>query len=400
MENIKIICNQLYPDPCLTRVSVEHGGRGELYDSSNGNAVMLCQTESTGDPLMDGECGVSELNSRPYLVADHKYIPSNIIEQVILCKSDFIEKKNVSYHLEGGFVDKEIIIIIPLKGRTDNIRTVLQSFTKDSSIGVIVVEGDTSSTSIKDISIEEGCSYIHIDVDEFNKSQCMNVAYSLIHSKTKADWFVFHDADVVLCSEFKDQIKDRIKRDDLPKFFQCFANKCVRYFEKNQSKTLRELISKEGPISEKNYNSFVESVREIGIINSKPSPGAPGGSICIHRDIFESIGGYDPEWCLRYGPEDSMFLIKANYFYDDVCYGKKHGTCGVHRIETENLDCLGCHLWHPTATFGDVSLFATSNLIQDVLINLDERAISFVLKSASLQLDRMKNIYKDTVEAT
>ena len=138
MENIKILCNQLYPDSCFTRVLIKNGGRGELYHSSNGNSVMLCQTESTGDPLLDAE-RFSGLNSRPYLITDHKYIPDDVIEQVILCKSDFIEKKNVSYHLEEGFVDKEIIIIIPLKGRTDNIRTVLQSFTKDSSIGVIVL---------------------------------------------------------------------------------------------------------------------------------------------------------------------------------------------------------------------------------------------------------------------
>ena len=95
-----------------------------------------------------------------------------------------------------------------------------------------------------------------------------------------------------------------------------------------------------------------------------------------------------------------MFLIKANYFYDSASYHDKSGTCGVHRIETENLDCLGCHLWHPTATFGDLHSFATSNLIQDVLKHLDEEAISRVLNSASLQLDRMKNIYKDTGETT
>ena len=293
-------------------------------------------------------------NPRPYLKNIWKSIPDDITQQVLQCKTDSLEKKNISFHFEEGFADKEIIIVIPLKGRTDNIRTVLQSFTKDSSIGVLVVEGDTSDTSIRDISIGEGCSYMHIEVNEFNKSQCMNIAYSAIQSVTKADWFVFHDADVVLCSQFNKQLQERIKQDNLPKFFQCFSNKCVRYLEKNQSELFRELISKEGPVSEQNYNRFIENARTAGHINVDPSPGAPGGSICIHRDLFESIGGYDPEWCLRYGPEDSMFLMKANYFYDDTCYQDKHGTCGMHRIETENLDCSGCHLWHPTATYGDV----------------------------------------------
>ena len=131
----------------------------------------------------------------------------------------------------------------------------------------------------------------------------------------------------------------------------------------------------------------------MGLINVEPSPGAPGGSICIHRDLFESIGGYDPEWCLRYGPEDSMFLIKANYFYDKVCYDKKHGTCGVHRIETENLDCLGCHLWHPTATFGDVFLFSAAELIQNVLTGMDKRSIQLMLQFSSDQLERTKIKY-------
>ena len=93
-----------------------------------------------------------------------------------------------------------------------------------------------------------------------------------------------------------------------------------------------------------------------------------------------------------------MFLMKANYFYDDTCYQDKHGTCGMHRIETENLDCSGCHLWHPTATYGDVFIFATSLLIQDVLINLDRQEIKSMLKHASLQLDRMKSIYTEPVE--
>jgi hypothetical protein len=63
------------------------------------------------------------------------------------------------------------------------------------------------------------------------------------------------------------------------------------------------------------------------------SPGAPGGSICLSRELFNKVGGFDPHFFWAYSIEDRFFWEKVEKFTK------------ISTLESPKVDLY--HLWHP-----------------------------------------------------
>lgn len=211
-----------------------------------------------------------------------------------------IEKKTTRSTSDAS---RDLNVIIPLKNRCmfvePCIKYLLRASKKASlKISIALVENDDYPTypwkhdnlispveylSIPLILSQSGC-YI-------NKALCFNVGYRLIKP---ASWYLFHDVDMLVDDDFFINIEKGIKSN--PPFAQPYSKKKVYTLGYESTKAI---INKKRCVHLKDIEEKAYS-RE----------GVSGGSVLVRRDIFELVGGYDPEFFYGYAPEDNFFWAK------------------------------------------------------------------------------------------
>ena len=127
---------------------------------------------------------------------------------------------------------------------------------------------------------------------------------------------MFHDVDLVVPEFFFKNLFENLKQ---KKALQCFHNRRVIYLDQS----LSEMINREKTASGINLSD--PRVREGKV-------GAPGGSLIIERDLFEKIGGFDPNFFWGYSIEDGFFWKKLEVF------------TSVSGCDNPIIEML--HLWH------------------------------------------------------
>jgi predicted glycosyltransferase involved in capsule biosynthesis len=209
--------------------------------------------------------------------------------------------------------DTDVSIIVPIMGRENQIRPLVNSFKesfkyyKEKKYSLTFVEHDENPNNQNTIK-STGSNYIFIkreNNERFNKCLCMNVGALII----KANYFLFHDVDIVVKKDFLKNIFLNFGRINNDKVLHCLSEKRVVYLNAEKS----------GLVRNKNLN--VDDIDNIAPY-SEPEPkeimygnyGAPGGSIIIKSDLFFKIGGYDDSFFSGYSPEDDFFWRKIELF--------------------------------------------------------------------------------------
>jgi len=198
----------------------------------------------------------------------------------------------------------DINFIVPVRGRVNFASSMYKSFCKakensNLKISYTVVEFSENPEHSK-FCKKNKINYIWIQSkkDElFNK--CLALNFGALFS-VKAKNFLFHDLDCLIQSDFFNNLIKNINNKNC-KAIQCFHGRRVLYLDQN---TTDRIISESLNIDDLKLGAPGVSLPMYF--------GAPGGSIFIEKDLFFSIGGYDPEFFKANAPEDIFFWDKVN----------------------------------------------------------------------------------------
>jgi hypothetical protein len=233
---------------------------------------------------------------------------SEFVSELYKNRIDYKRVLENSLHVSWG-EDADINIFIPIRGRADFIPHCVKYLKRSAQeiykIRIVIIENDEKPYN-KNLVVDLGVDYIFIpnsisqSYGMFAKSLCYNVAY-ILTSKTK--WNIFHDIDILVEPEYFKKLKGYLDKD--PKWVQPY--------------TKRRVLRISSVYTQKICNG------DNLLLNSIPSdhvqesnPGSPGGSIVIRSDIFEEVGGYDPEIFFGYSPEDSFLWVKLEAASEEV----------------------------------------------------------------------------------
>lgn len=197
----------------------------------------------------------------------------------------------------------DITILIPVKDRISFFNPsvhYLKTAANLSSykIKIVYVENDYTP-KFKNMCAEAGTDYIFIPTEIsqsnrfFAKSLCYNIGY-ILTPKTK--WYIFHDLDILVDKDFFIKLGFYIQKS--PRWIQSYTKKRVLFLSENVTRELRS-------------NNFLDLSKLTDKDAVAPYPmGSTWGSIAVRSNVFEEIGGYDPEIFYGYAPEDIFFWTK------------------------------------------------------------------------------------------
>jgi hypothetical protein len=141
-------------------------------------------------------------------------------------------------------------------------------------------------------------------------------------------WNIFHDLDILVEEEYFAKLEAYLI--NYPKWVQPYTNRRVI--------RLSERITKD-ICSGKLWDLTSIPKEEI----TEAAVGSPGGSIVVRSDVFEAVGGYDPELFFGYAPEDSFFWTKLEVFSGEIdhvstCFHNGGAFANDPPIEVYHLD--------------------------------------------------------------
>lgn len=243
----------------------------------------------------------------------------NVLKENII---DYDSVKNNSFFkVQDGHVDVSVIIPVRSRAYFNEIQTkCLKSameFFRELKYSITFVEHSDHKEH------EEFCTgdvnYIHIPArgNMFNKCLAMNAGAFL---GKKADFYLFHDLDIMVRKDFFKNIMANLKRTD-SRAIQPFVNRRVLYVNDRVSMAIRT------------GNLLIDAVKFSQDGVQAGTPGAPGGSLFVERNHFFEVGGYDAELFFGYSIEDQ-------FFHDKLVM-----TGGVESCNNPPNEVF--HLWHP-----------------------------------------------------
>lgn len=222
---------------------------------------------------------------------------------------DFVGKNKIDYEKvisnstrktqEG---EADINVFIPIKGRESFIGPCvnylkLSALNSSYKVRIIIIENDDAPNNLDRITAL-GVDYIFIPLKEsfsnntFAKSLSYNVGYI---TSPKVQWNIFHDIDILVENDYFKKLK--VYLDKNPRWLQPYTKRRVLRI----SDTYTDKICS-------------ENITDLSLVPPEhitaSNPGSPGGSIVVRSDVFESVGGYDPELFYGYAPEDDFFWTK------------------------------------------------------------------------------------------
>lgn len=202
-------------------------------------------------------------------------------------------------------------IIIPTLGRGYNLECVVRRFKMidlpvEGYYPPLMIVEHSQNPEFEDYCRKENIEYMWFFLDprdpttpigQFNKALCYDKAFLF---GEKAEWYLFHDNDILVPHRFWDLLDENMKRTQT-KFIQPYTHRCLLGLKEPIAPLFRaDLTLVDMPIDPKDYNEIME--------------GAPGGSLYIHRERYREVGGHDPNYCWGWGPEDALFFYKVKLF--------------------------------------------------------------------------------------
>jgi hypothetical protein len=223
-------------------------------------------------------------------------------------------------------------IVIPCLGRKENLIPTLNRLQMidppvEGYRPVICIVEHSPYPDLQHIAEELGCEYLWLFLDprdptlpigQFNKALCYDKAFLYT---SPAEWYLFHDNDVLVPKDFWNRIDANVKRAKT-QFLQPYTHRCLL----NTTPTAAEVF--------RSNVALVDQPLPDDLFFPK-TPGAPGGSLYLKRERYIEVGGHDPNYCWGYGPEDLLFFDKLKLL-EPIAYA-----------DEPPIEMI--HLWHPTA---------------------------------------------------
>jgi len=232
-------------------------------------------------------------------------------------------------------------IIIPVKGRPNHLRASLASLNTSieelpiaarEMVSITVAEMDSKAQHYE-IALEHADYYTFIKGEMFNKSLLMNTAAKTFGT----DIFMFYDVDLIVEDSFLTKVMNFaysiLKRGKTSWVFQPIHERKIFYVHEGLTNKIFEGAAK---IKDLRDEKFINDVYIQPTWYDGNYP--PGGAVVVSRELFHTIGGYDPELFWGYSPEDRLFLQNCTA----LCGGEFHtpGDPAIGRMY---------HLYHPNS---------------------------------------------------
>eukprot|EP01116_Phalansterium_solitarium_P015940 TRINITY_DN358_c0_g2_i3.p1 TRINITY_DN358_c0_g2~~TRINITY_DN358_c0_g2_i3.p1 ORF type:complete len:548 (-),score=191.77 TRINITY_DN358_c0_g2_i3:200-1843(-) len=217
--------------------------------------------------------------------------------------------------------ERLINVFLPVRGRSRNLVAVLRYLWEASirvqpsvAVSIVVIEVDAaphlekvcqdSPAKPEYIFIPQEAAKVTGCGDQFPKALAYNIGYLLAR---KARWNLFHDVDVLVHTDFFDTLhKAYIQKLPDLQWLQPYSDYQPQLLFNDTTRVILDVAGlPEMPLFDLSRMHIVRLKPEWGI--------APGGSILVRGDVFEQIGGYDPELFFGYAPEDSMLWWKLSH---------------------------------------------------------------------------------------
>jgi len=235
---------------------------------------------------------------------NYKYFGARINQQFFDYEK-MIEFCNVEQKVKG----KDISFIVPAKGRTESLECLFEHFERAKrktklDIAFVLYEPSEIPVNYKKMRNKE-LNYIHFPVsddEQFNRALSFNLSTRIFPSK----YYIFHDVDLIFDKDFFSKIETYIKENKTPLQTYCKRRVCSLSEE-----TTKKIYNKTMQVGEliPNFNGTTEN-----------PIGSTGGSLLISHDLFQKVGGFDPEFFTGYGPEDLFFWEKMKLFSDAIYF--------------------------------------------------------------------------------
>lgn len=257
----------------------------------------------------------------------------------------------------------DVSFIVPVRGRLNFSKPMYDNFVlaREQSrlnISYTIVEHSESPEHSK-FCKKNRINYIWIKSysnEQFNK--CLALNFGALFSIKKCDFFLFHDIDCLIQTNFFINLQKNIENKNC-KSIQCFHGRRVLYLDQELT---NKIISNE---------IHVDSLK-LGIpgITLPMYIGAPGGSIMINRDLFFRVGGYDPEFFRANSPEDI-------FFWDKVAF--------IDRMEISDNPEIDIFHMHHTPTYYDNPFIDHMKKIYEIFKNSsDDDKLHLINKKSKL----------------
>lgn len=223
-------------------------------------------------------------------------------------------------------------IVIPCLGRKENLVPTLKrlqmiNLPREGYRPVTCIVEHSPFPDLDKIAMDFQCEYLWIFLDprncelpvgQFNKALCYDKSFLFT---SPAEWYLFHDNDVLVPRDFWRRIDENVERANT-KFLQPYTHRSLLNTVKEVAETLRENVSL---ADEKLTEDMIYPI----------IPGAPGGSLYLHRQRYLEVGGHDPNFFWGYGPEDKFFFEKLKLL-EPISFA-----------DEPPIEMI--HLWHPSA---------------------------------------------------
>lgn len=198
----------------------------------------------------------------------------------------------------------DLNVIIGVKKRKEYLKTTVNYFKeaiKNSrlKIAITIVEQDDIPEDFDDYKNED-INYIFLPLNllntdnQYSRALSFNVGY---YFTERCKYYLFHDCDLLVPNNFF-KILEKYYLNSSFEWIQSFTKKRLSYLNED---TTKEVMNKIIDLNSLNINEHFFIPERTG---------AAGGSTLVKREIFEEVGGFDPELFFGYAPEDSVFMTK------------------------------------------------------------------------------------------
>lgn len=257
----------------------------------------------------------------------------------------------------------DIVTIIPFRNRSWHLEKTMSSLLESSKklrkkIGFVIIEDSQNMLfDASKYSKNKNVHYYWIDSKGiiFNKCFCHNIGAGLSDST----YLHFHDCDLIVPDNFYKVLYSELEKNPA---VQCFSGRRVLYMDEPSTKYYYQTESLA------HLETSPDSIRP-GV------PGAPGGSIALSRNIFDSVGGFDPHFFWAYSIEDRFFWEKVETL-------NRFTT-----LDDPKIDLY--HLWHPPG-WGKNPYERFEQRIYQIFSSDGNKARSYIEASKKLYTDLIK----------
>jgi len=233
---------------------------------------------------------------------------------------DKILKKSAIKLVDSGEFD--INVIIGCRGRSEFVVPVIESFEKaikasGKKITITIVEHNKFPEHMKPCRDRVNYIWTKGNVEEqYSRSFTYNFGVKYANN---SKLYLLHDLDILVKENFFEELYQNLGDKTC---LQPYGGRRVLYMSNELTK---KVISKEI-----DYNQFNEKSEEVSL---PQFIGSKGGSILIAKELFEEVGGFDPEIFWGYAHEDQFFWDKVMTI-GEIAYA-----------DNPHIDMF--HMWHP-----------------------------------------------------